>query len=40
MLVVSLADVLKWIVVRPQGGLGNRNLQIVFGMMLALSTGR
>jgi hypothetical protein len=43
MLVASLADyhtVLKWIVVRPQGGLGNRNLQIVFGMMLALSTGR
>lgn len=32
--------VFKWIVVRPQGGLGNRNLQIVFGMMLALSTGR
>ena len=31
---------LKWVVVAPMGGLGNRLIQIVSGLMLALVTGR
>ena len=31
---------LKWVVVSPMGGLGNRLLQLVSGLMLALATGR
>ena len=31
---------IKWVVVSPMGGLGNRLLQLVSGLMLALATGR